>query len=206
MKKSPDACPVFERFDMKNIPQIMQVVLPLWAPPSDDEDFVRLDVEFIVRNNIYRPDFSFQLTDKKRQAGDELLSAAFFTFKGDANGARDWLEQKSRACSEEQKSSLEMVKAYLEYMDKKTLSCMKSDDIKLSLYVSRKRGAGSAILDQALPMLAKQGYKNLYLWTDSDCSWRWYESHGYTLVSREVYEPFSRPGEDYETFVFTRPL
>ena len=194
------------RFDMKNLPQVVDVVLPLWAPPSDDKDFVRLDVEFIVRNNIYQPRLSFQLADKKRSPDNELLSAAFFTLKDDANTARAWLEENSRACSDSQKASLEMVKAYLEYMDKKELSFMNADDIKLSLYVSRKRGMGAALLEKLLPRLAAKGYKNLYLWTDSDCNWKWYVNHGYLLVSQEVYAPFSEPGRDYTTFVFKKPL
>jgi|GEM_PF-392553 len=194
------------RFDMKNLPQVVDVVLPLWAPPSDDEAFARLDVEFIVRNNIYQPRLSFQLADKKRSPDNELLSAAFFTLKDGTNTARDWLSQNSRACSDSQKASLEMVKAYLEYMDKKALSFMESDDIKLSLYVSRKRGMGAALLEKLLPRLAAKGYKNLYLWTDSDCNWKWYVNHGYLLVSQEVYAPFSGPGRDYTTFVFKKPL
>lgn len=194
------------RFDMKNLPQVVDVVLPLWAPPSDDEDFARLDVEFIVRNNIYQPRLSFQLADKKRSPDNELLSAAFFTLKDGANTARAWLSQNSRACSDSQKASLEMVKAYLEYMDKKELSFMNADDIKLSLYVSRKRGMGAALLEKLLPRLAAKGYKNLYLWTDCDCNWKWYVNHGYLLVSQEVYAPFSGPGRDYTTFVFKKPL
>lgn len=194
------------RFDMKNLPQVVDVVLPLWAPPSDDEAFARLDVEFIVRNNIYQPRLSFQLADKKRSPDNELLSAAFFTLKDGANTARDWLSQNSRACTDSQKASLKMVKAYLEYMDKKALSFMESDDIKLSLYVSRKRGMGAALLEKLLPRLAAKGYKNLYLWTDSDCNWKWYVNHGYLLVSQEVYAPFSGPGRDYTTFVFKKPL
>ena len=194
------------RFDMKNLPQVIDVVLPLWAPPSDDEAFARLDVEFIVRNNIYQPRLSFQLADKMRSPENELLSAAFFTLKDDANTARDWLSQNSRDCTDSQKASLEMVKAYLEYMDKKALSFMESDDIKLSLYVSRKRGMGAALLEKILPRLAAKGYKNLYLWTDSDCNWKWYVNHGYLLVSQEVYAPFSGPGRDYTTFVFKKTL
>ena len=194
------------RFDMKNLPQVVDVVLPLWAPPSDDEAFARLDVEFIVRNNIYQPRLSFQLADKKRSPDNELLSAAFFTLKDDTNSARAWLSQNSRACTDSQKASLKMVKAYLEYMDKKALSFMESDDIKLSLYVSRKRGCGAALLEKILPRLAAKGYKNLYLWTDSDCNWKWYVNHGYLLVSQEVYAPFSSPGRDYTTFVFKKPL
>ena len=197
---------MLSRFDMKNLPQVLEVVLPLWCPPSDDENFVKMDVEFIVRNNIYQPRFSFQLADKKRSPQDELLSAAFFTLKDDTNTARDWLAEQAKNVTASQKASLEMVKTYLEHMDKKALSFMNADDIKLSLYVSRKRGCGSALLEKVLPRLAAKGYKNLYLWTDSDCNWNWYVDHGYELVSKALYEPFSEPGREYMTFVFKKPL
>lgn len=201
-----DEWAMLSRFDIKNLPQVVEVVLPLWKPPYDDQDFVRLDVEFIVRNNIYQPRFSFQLADKKQQEGGQFLSAAFFTLKGDKNDARDWLEKNSQGVTAEQKKSLEMVKAYLAYMDNKTLSFMEDSDIKLSLYVSKRRGAGAALLARVLPMLAAKGYKNVLLWTDSDCNWKWYVNHGWELVSQEVYEPFSRPGQDYVTFVFRKKL
>ncbi|MBO7122384.1 MAG: GNAT family N-acetyltransferase [Treponema sp.] len=201
-----DEWAMLSRFDMKNLPQVVEVVLPLWCPPSDDEAFVRMDVEFIVRNNIYQPSFSFQLADKRRSHKDELLSAAFFTLKDDTNMAREWLDEQAKNVTASQKASLEMVKTYLEYMDKKALSFMNGDDIKLSLYVSRKRGCGAALLEKVLPRLAAKGYKNLYLWTDSDCNWKWYVNHGYQLVSQEVYGPFSEPGRDYTTFVFKKPL
>lgn len=201
-----DEWAMLSRFDMKNLPQVVEVVLPLWCPPSDDENFVRMDVEFIVRNNIYQPRFSFQLADKRRSPENELLSAAFFTLKDDTNTARDWLAEQAKNVTASQKVSLEMVKTYLEYMDKKALSFMNDDDIKLSLYVSRKRGCGAALLEKVLPRLAAKGYKNLYLWTDSDCNWKWYVDHGYQLVSQELYKPFCEPGRDYTTFVFKKPL
>lgn len=201
-----DGWAMLSRFDMKNLPQVMEVVLPLWRPPSDDENFVRMDVEFIVRNNIYQPSFSFQLADKTCSPDNELLSAAFFTLKDDTNTARDWLAEQAKNVTASQKVSLEMVKTYLEYMDKKALSFMNDDDIKLSLYVSRKRGCGAALLEKVLPRLAAKGYKNLYLWTDSDCNWNWYVDHDYELVSKELYGPFCEPGRDYTTFVFKKPL
>jgi len=197
---------MLSRFDKKNIPQVMEVVLPLWSPPSDDKDFIRLDVEFIVRNNIYEPELSFQLTDMNRDPDNELLSAAFFTRRSDRNTARQWLSEASKAARPEQLRTLQMVSDYLAYMDAKTLSFMHDDDIKLSLFVSRKRGAGSALLAQVLPKMHAKGYKQVYLWTDSDCNWKWYINHGYELLSEEVYAPFSTKEEDYRTFVFRKAL
>ena len=44
-------------FEMKNIPFILDVVVPLWSPPTGDEAFKRFNVEYIVRNNIFENDY-----------------------------------------------------------------------------------------------------------------------------------------------------
>jgi len=44
------------------------------------------------------------------------------------------------------------------------------------------------------------------LWTDSDCNVKWYVSHGYELVDKGVYEPFSNDDEEYKTFIFKRKI
>ena len=83
---------------------------------------------------------------------------------------------------------------------------MNDDDIKLSLFVSRKPGAGSLIFDRMSEKLRTEGWKNIYLWTDCDCNWKWYEKHKFTLVQKGTYEPFSSEHEDYKTFIFKRAL
>ena len=91
-------------------------------------------------------------------------------------------------------------------LDERTLDLMNEDDIKLSLFVSRKPGAGSKILELTCERLKTEGWKNLYLWTDCDCNWQWYIKHGFTLVQEDIYEPFSSENEDYKTYIFKHKL
>ena len=94
----------------------------------------------------------------------------------------------------------------IEYMDEKTQTLMNEDDIQLTLYVSRKPGAGSRLLNELCVRLKKSGYKNLFLWTDIECNWEWYINHGYELVEEGTYEQFSSDDEDYKTFIFRKAL
>ena len=64
-----------------------------------------------------------------------------------------------------------MSRDYIEEMDKKTFDMMNDDDIKMTIYVSRKHGYGSKLLNELCEQLKDQGYKNLYLWTDCECDW-----------------------------------
>ncbi len=194
-----------ETFEMKNIPLFLEVVVPLWSPQSSNEAFRRFNVEYIIRNNIFENDFHFQLTDED---SSEVCSAAFFARKGDICNAEKWFKENSKVFSKTELISSAMSRTYLELMDKKTFALMNKDDIKLSLFISRKKGCGSLLLNELCGRFKKQGFKNLYLWTDCECDWQWYTKHGYKLVLEDVYAPFSdiENGELYKTYIFTKPL
>ena len=199
-----------EAFKIENLPFVVDVVAPLWFPPVGDDNFKRFNVEYIVRNNICENDYRFELVQdngtQQKSATPELLSAAFFARKGDTSIVEEWFARESRCFPLEWRKASGMSKTYLTLMDERTLSIMNDDDIKLSLFVSRKPGAGSLILDMVCQKLRAEGWKNLYLWTDCDCNWQWYNRHGFTLIKEGTYEPFNSEHEDYKTYIFKRKL
>ncbi len=190
-------------FNENNLPLVVDVVVPLWSPSVGDYSFKRFNVEFIVRNNISENKYHFELIDSNSQ---EFLAAAFFTRKGDPCRVEEWYEKECTRFPEELRRATNMSRVYLQQMDQRTLSFMKDDDIKLSLFVSRHSGSGSQILNQLYPKLKEEGWKNLFLWTDCDCNWSWYNKHGFTLVEEASYEPFSNEQEDYKTYIFKKVL
>ena len=52
-----------QTFDLKHIPLVVDVVLPLWSPPYEDVDFRRFYVEHIIRSNYFDNSFNFQLME-----------------------------------------------------------------------------------------------------------------------------------------------
>ena len=193
-----------EPFNLENLPLVVDIVEPLWFPPVGDKEFKRFNVEYIVRNNICENDYRFQLVQAGLQ--NDILSAAFFARKGDYSIVEEWFSRESQRFPEEWKKASGMSKNYLTMMDERTLAIMNDDDIKLSLFVSRKPGAGSQILEKCCEKLRAEGWKNLYLWTDCDCNWQWYIKHGFSLVQEDIYEPFSSEHQDYKTWIFKRKL
>ena len=192
---------------MKNIPHILDVVVPLWSPSAGDAEFKRFNVEYIVRNNIFENDLRFELLDFANEKDEgEFCSCAFFTRKVEVCKALEWYEKESKKFPADFCVASEMSRTYIEYMDEKTHAYMNKDDIQLTLYVSRKPGSGSRLLNELCSRLKNSGYKNLYLWTDIECNWEWYINHGYELVEQNSYELFSSDDEDYKTFVFRKAL
>ena len=213
---------LIQPFDMKNIPLMLEVVLPMWSPQKWDINFRRFYVEHIIRSNYFENEYHYQLVEKSGDTGihegihDELRSTqiigefcamAFFARKTDICKADVWYTEEVKKFPQALQRSTKLGKAYIELMDEKTRSFMKDDDIQLTLYISRKKGCGSKLLNELCDRLRTQGWKNLYLWTDCECDWEWYTDHGYELVSKDVYEPFTeQDGEDYLTYIFRKAL
>lgn len=187
---------------MKNLPLIVDVVVPLWSPPVGDAAFKRFNVEYIVRNNIWENEYRFELV-----ADDgTLLAAAFLARRGDVSSVAAWFSVESERFPAGLQQASGMSRTYLTLMDERTFALMNDGDIKLSLFVSRKAGAGSLLLELICERLRSEGWKNLFLWTDCDCNWQWYGKHGFTLVQEDTYEPFSDGHREYKTYIFKKGL
>ena len=174
-----------------------------WAETCGAEELICFglcndQIGYILCENDYR----FELVD----ADGNLLSAAFLARKGDRSAAGGWFDREPGRFPAGLRQASEMSRTYLSLMDERTLALMGGRDIKLSLFVSRKAGSGSVILERVCERLRNEGWEQLYLWTDCDCNWQWYVRHGFTLVQEDTYEPFSGEHGDYKTYIFRKGL
>ncbi|WP_287280738.1 hypothetical protein [Treponema sp.] len=192
-----------QHFDMNNIPKLIEKVYPLWQPPAGDEGFKRLYVEYIIRNNIFKNEYQFELDDSETGA---FCAAAFAARKGEHTVAEDWFDSAFSGLNTELKVTTGMCRTYLNLMDSRTFSLMNQEDVKLALFISLTPGYGSEILKRVFTELKAAGHKKVFLWTDCECNWQWYEKHGFDLVEKNIYEPFSDDKNKYATFIFKKTL
>ena len=213
----PD-CEILKQFDEKYISSLVNRLLPLWNVPGGSEDFNRRYVEMIIRTNMHINDMQFMMT--KKTAGktsiSELKAIAFAAAKSDKSDG-SWFFKFLEGASSRERTIFQTGRRYLNYMEEKTFSLMKNDDVKLCLFVSLERGWGSRILSEAVKEFKARGYKNMLLWTDCECNVQWYFDNGWELLSEEEYEPFSRgtggsrekTGDDrkqYMTYIFKKEI
>lgn len=194
---------ILEKFDFSNtkfLNAIIDRVVELWSPQTDDMTFRRLYVEAIIRQNAADNDMQFQLSEN-----GELCSIAFASRLGEHTPWYDWWQEKFNSLPEEYQKMLTVSREYLSMMDEKTYRYMNRDDVKLSLFVSTKSGWGKPVLENAMNFFRSRGFKNLYLWTDCECNVDWYINRGYELVEEGTYEPFSYD-EPYKTYIFRKML
>ena len=202
---------ILKQFDEKYIPALVTRLLPLWNVPGESEDFNRRYVEMIIRTNMHINDMQFMMTEK-----DVLKSIAFAAAKSDKSDDA-WFSWLLEGASTRERSIFQTGRRYLNYMEEKTFSLMKDDDVKICLFVSLESGWGSRILSEAVKEFKARGYKNMFLWTDCECNVQWYFDNGWELLSEEEYEPFSRgtggsgekTGDDrtkFMTYIFKKGL
>ena len=213
----PD-CEILKHFDEKYIPSLVNRLLPLWNVPGESEDFNRRYVEMIIRTNMHINDMQFMMMEKTagKTSISELKAIAFAAAKSDESGG-SWFFKFLEDASSRERNIFQTGRRYLNYMEEKTFSLMKKDDVKLCLFVSLARGYGSRILSEAVKEFKALGYKNMLLWTDCECNVQWYFDNGWELVNEEEYEPFSRgtggsggkTGDDrkkYMTYIFKKEI
>ena len=225
----PD-CEILKHFDEKYISSLVNRLLPLWNVSGESEDFNRRYVEMIIRTNMHINDMQFMMTEKTAGKDDsegspdggdavtdyQLKSIAFAALKSDKSDDA-WFTRLLEGSSSRERTIFQTGRRYLNYMEEKTFSLMKDDDVKLCLFVSLERGWGSRILKEAVREFKARGYKNMLLWTDCECNVQWYFDNGWELVNEEEYEPFSRgtggsgekTGDDrkkYMTYIFKKEI
>lgn len=114
----------------------------------------------IIRTNMHINDMQFMMTEKGvlkavspgAPKKDESDDDRFFFLLESSDDREVTIFQTGRY--------------YLNYMEEKTFSLMKNDDVKLCLFVCMVSGWGSRILSQAVSGGGKaRGYKNMFLWT-----------------------------------------
>ena len=200
---------MLKAFEEKYMNSLVERVLPLWKVEGESDKFNRLYVEMIVRTNMHKNSLQFE-----KEEGGFLKAIAFGAEKknfleneaGYFPGEPAWFLQALKKCSSREHEIFTKGRKYLLQMEEKTFSLMTPKDIKLCLFVSLESGWGQKILAETFEIYRHLGYKNVFLWTDSECNVDWYFKKDFKLVNQEEYPPYSKPGKKYMTYIFKKEL
>ncbi len=103
---------------MKNIPLVLDVVVPMRSPSLGDAIFKRFNVEYILRNNLFDNEFHYELLERNEKTGaDEFCAMAFFARKGDVCKAQEWFDIESKKFPSDWLRASQMSRTYIELMD-----------------------------------------------------------------------------------------
>lgn len=81
-----------------------------------------------------------------------------------------------------------------------------ADGQDLSFFLSAVQGCGKQLLAEVVAGAKRDGYENLYLWTDSSCNHSYYARHGFEKVAEFKSDEWKTNSNDYLTYIYRKSL
>lgn len=172
-----------------------------WFYEGFSNDYIQHIAECIIRHNFTDADLSFKISDD-----NEIKGVIFGTRKGKIIDLSDWVKKQSENMTPKEHFLLDKLYKYMDEADQNTLSEMSHEDVKLSLFISLKKGYGKELLNTIVQEFHKHNFKKMYLWTDTSCNHDYYPNHGFTLATKYRDSHYSTNENDYITYIYWKPI
>lgn len=195
-----------EQFTEADIKDAAQLAYPVWGvghgAGGRGEEFGLLMCEYIVRYGWYGSPYAFKLTENGKMVG--CILAGKITQK---NGYNEWLEKHMSTFNSVQREEAEALRLYFDTTGPKVYRQMNAmEDLYLSFFISSVKGGGRMLLSEIVELARQEGYKHLYLWTDSSCDHSYYQHNNFELVSEFNSVEWESDNDDYLTFIYRKTI
>lgn len=193
------------QFTENDIREAAELAYPVWGNGHADsgrgKEFGMLMCEYIVRYGWYGAPYAFKMVDDNGKMVACIL-AGKITQK---NGYNDWLETQMPTFNDKQREEALTLREYFDTTGPKVYGRMKAeDDLYLSFFLSTIPGCGKQLLAEIINLAKSEGYKNLYLWTDSSCNHEYYTHHNFEQVAQFNSDEWKTDANDYLTYIFKK--
>lgn len=196
-----------EIFTEEDIREAAVLAYPIWGTGHGDngrgKDFGLLMCEYIVRYGWYGSPFAFKVVDEE----GKMLACILAGNIKQKNGYNDWLETLMPAFNEKQREEALSLRSYFDSTGPKVYQRMLAEeDLYLSFFMSSVPGCGKMLLSKIVSMARDEGYKNLYLWTDSSCNHGYYAHNQFEKVAEFKSNEWKTSSDDYLTYIYKKAI
>ena len=109
--------------------------------------------------------------------------------------------------TESQREEALALRSYFVHTSPKVHQYMNPDeDLYLSFFISSAKGCGKILLNEMMKITSADGYKNMYLWTDSSCNHEYYDRNKFTLVSEFKNDDWDATNDSYLTYIYKKTI
>ena len=189
-------------FTSHDIPAASYLTKLTWGEEMslDNEALKNVLYEAMVRYYFRSTEFSFKLTDAGELQG--FLLAAPLAVRDNSQG---WLQQALEPFNSAEQDLVYNYLRYLSYNGQRVRALAQENALLLCLFLSRKAGAGSRLLQKVEAAAQEQGITSLYLWADATCDYAYYRRRGYSEAAHFQNKILPALGEQ-ETWIYKKKL
>ena len=166
-----------ERFTYNDIEEATRLTLLTWGEEMAlaNEKLKAVLYESMVRYYFRSSEFSYKMVDEDNSTQGFLLAAPL-TARDNSQG---WLLEQLQDFRLDEQDLVYNYLRYLSYNGQQVRKLAQADDLLLCLFLSRKPGVGSKLLENVEEVARNHNIKNMQLWADATCEYSYYRRRGY---------------------------
>lgn len=193
-----DGVIMIKNYEEEYFNDICNIVLKCWSGEVDmDEELENFIYSFLARYYLCNTDLSFV------DVSHNVNAFIFASRINDSNDCMEFWNSELLGLEARNKFKANEYLEYLNYNHDKVLNHMDNDSVYLALIASVKPKSGELLLNKLKEEAKKLKLKDIYLWTDETCNYKYYEKHGFNLVEEYNVSLFNR---NLRTFIYRLEL
>ena len=192
-----------ERFTAKDIAEATLLTLLTWGEEMAlaNEHLKNILYEAMVRYYFRSSDFSYKMVDEAGAMQGFLLAAPLDA----CDNSQKWLEGQLQGFATEEQDLVYNYLRYLSYNGQKVRNVAHKKDLLLCLFLSRKPGVGSKLLENVEEVARHHSIARLHLWADATCDYSYYRRRGYKETGHFVNKVLPELGQQ-ATWIYSKEV
>ena len=192
-----------ERFTAADITEATLLTLLTWGEEMAlaNEHLKNVLYEAMVRYYFRSSEFSYKMVDEDGSIQGFLLAEPLTA----RDNSQKWLEGQLREYGTEEQDLVYNYLRYLSYNGQQVRKLAQERDLLLCLFLSRKPGVGSKLLENVEEVARKQGIARMHLWADATCDYSYYRRRGYKETGHFVNKVLPELGNQ-ATWIYSKEV
>ena len=192
-----------EQFTAKDIAEATFLTLLTWGEEMAlaNEHLKNVLYEAMVRYYFRGSDFSYKMVDEEGAMQGFLLATTI----DERDNSQKWLEEQLQSFATEEQDLVYNYLRYLSYNGQQVRNVAHKKDLLLCLFLSRKPGVGSKLLENVEDVARHHSIVSMHLWADATCDYSYYRRRGYKETGHFVNKVLPELGQQ-ATWIYSKEV
>ena len=192
-----------ERFTTNDITEATHLTLLTWGEEMAlaNDSLKNVLYEAMVRYYFRSSEFSYKMVDEAGAMQGFLLATPLTA----RDNSQKWLQAQLQDFSAEEQDLVYNYLRYLSYNGQQVRKLANEKDLLLCLFLSRKPGVGSKLLENVEAVARAHSIAHMHLWADATCDYSYYRRRGYKETGHFVNKVLPELGQQ-ATWIYSKEV